>query len=437
MNKKTYLFLGIPLILIISVILTIYIKKNNEYIVLEFGMFAGSNWDVANADSYIIIDQAIKRFENEHRNVKIHYNSGILKEDYSEWLSQQALLGKTPDVFMVLTSDFNQFSSVGILKNLENLSKKDDDFDPGVYFTTALNAGKYQETQYALPYETVPTLMFVNKTLLYEEGIEVPENDWTWDDLRNICKRVTKDTDGDGFLDQFGAYNYGWMEAVYSNEGNLFNADGTQGLFTDETVIRSIEFTKELYELNQGQKVTQDDFNKGNVAFMPLPFAEYRTYKAYPYKIKKYSNFKWDCITMPSGESGGNVSEVNSLLMGISNTTAHEELAWEFLKLLTYEEETQMNIFRYSQGVSVLKAVTGSEEAAEILMKNTEENEKIIDNEFLSQVIENGSIAPKFQKYEEALLLADNEILNIIENNKNIGSSLKIFQRTINKYLSQ
>ena len=211
MNKKTYLFLGIPLILIISVILTVYIKKNNEYIVLEFGMFAGSNWDVANADSYIIIDQAIKRFENEHRNVKIHYNSGILKEDYSEWLSQQALLGKTPDVFMVLTSDFNQFSSVGILKNLENLSKKDDDFDPGVYFTTALNAGKYQEIQYALPYETVPTLMFVNKTLLYEEGIEVPENDWTWDDFKSMVAETSTDQ------------HYGLTMSLIKSEEGTFN----------------------------------------------------------------------------------------------------------------------------------------------------------------------------------------------------------------------
>ncbi len=41
--------------------------------VLEFGMFTGSNWDVANANSFLIIDKAIDRFEQEHPGVRIHY----------------------------------------------------------------------------------------------------------------------------------------------------------------------------------------------------------------------------------------------------------------------------------------------------------------------------------------------------------------------------
>ena len=51
-------------------------------------------------------------------------------------------------------------------------------------------------------------MMFVNKTLLTQEGIEVPEEDWTWNDLYRICQKVTKDSNGDGIIDQFGIYNY-------------------------------------------------------------------------------------------------------------------------------------------------------------------------------------------------------------------------------------
>ena len=45
-------------------------------VVLKFGMFAGSNWDVPNGDSYKIIDQAIERFEKAHPNVRVEYVSG-------------------------------------------------------------------------------------------------------------------------------------------------------------------------------------------------------------------------------------------------------------------------------------------------------------------------------------------------------------------------
>ena len=53
---------------------------------------------MANANSFISFDKAIARFEKEHPGVKIHYYSGISKDDYSEWFSRKLLAGKEPDV---------------------------------------------------------------------------------------------------------------------------------------------------------------------------------------------------------------------------------------------------------------------------------------------------------------------------------------------------
>ena len=405
--------------------------------ILEFGMITGSNWDVANANSFVIIDQAIERFETEHPGVKIHYYSGVRKDDYSEWFSRKLLAGKEPDVFMVLGTDFNQFSSMGVMKNLEPLMEKDPDFDEEKYFSSSLRSGQYGEVQYALPYETVPTLMFVNKTLLAKEGIAMPNPDWNWDTMYSICQKTTKDLDGDGVLDQFGYYNFGWMDAVYSNGGEIFEAGGKESNFTDEKVVESIQFVRRLNDLYQGQKVTQEDFNAGNVVFMPLTFAEYRTYKTYPYKIKRYANFQWDCITMPAGYQGGNLSQVDSLLIGISAHTKHEQLAWEFLKLLTYDEKIQTEIFRSSQGASVLKKVTESKEMESIVQEDMEESDTVISGSLLGRIIEEGQIEPQFKRYEQALALADSEIGQILENDETIDSSLKILQRSVNSYLQQ
>ena len=405
--------------------------------VLEFGMITGSNWDVANANSFTIIDQAIERFESEHPGVKIHYYSGVRKDDYSEWFSRKLLAGKEPDVFMVLGTDFNQFSSMGVMKNLEPLMEKDTDFDTEKYFSSSLRTGQYGDVQYALPYETVPTLMFVNKTLLAKEGIAMPNPDWNWDTMYSICEKTTKDLDGDGVPDQFGCYNFGWQDAVYSNGGEVFESDGKESNFTDEKVVEAIQFVRRLNDLYQGRKVTQEDFNAGNVVFMPLTFAEYRTYKTYPYKIKRYTNFQWDCITMPAGYQGGNLSQVDSLLMGISSHTKHEQLAWEFLKLLTYDESIQTEIFRSSQGASVLKAVTESKEMESIVQEDMEESDTVISGSLLGRIIEEGRIEPQFKRYEQALALADSEIGQILENDETIDSSLKILQRTVNSYLQQ
>lgn len=431
-------WVGTGLCLAAAVFLAVFfVMRSPREITLEFGMFTGSNWDVASANSFVNFDKAIARFEEEHPGVKIHYYSGISKDDYSEWFSRKLLAGKEPDVFMILGKDFNQFSSMGILKNLETLMAEDEDFDSEKYFSTAFQSGQYGSVQYALPYETVPTLMFVNKTLLKKEGIDIPDSDWTWENLYSICEKVTKDVDGDGLPDQFGSYNYRWEDAVYSNNGVIFESDGSASHFTDERVMEAVKFVKRLNQLNQGQKVTQEDFNVGKVAFMPLNFAEYRTYKTYPYKIKRYTSFKWDCITMPAGYLGDNISQVDTLLMGISSHTRYEKLSWEFLKLLTSDEEVQKGIFENSQGASVLKDVTESEETEQIIRRNMEESDSVVNGSLLGNIIENGCIEPHFKRYEQALALADSEIAQILESDETIDSSVKIMQRTVNSYLQQ
>ena len=413
------------------------ISANNRPVVLEFGMFTGSNWDVASANSFKIFDKAVKEFEKAHPNVTIHYSSGIAKEDYSEWCARKLLEGEMPDVFMVLDSDFDKFTSLGVMKNLDENMAMDRSFNEEDFFKTALDTGRNGNHQYALPYEVVPTLMFVNKSLLAKEGIAVPEEDWTWDDMYKICQKVTKDTDRDGLLDQFGTYNYSWRDAFYTCGGSLYEENQNQISFTDSRVLNAVKYIKRLTDINKGQSVTQEDFNAGKVAFMPLTFAEYRTYKTYPYRIKKYTKFQWDCITFPAGGAGGNISKVDALLIGISSKTRQEALAWEFLKQLTDTRQMQMDVYRYSQGVPALKAVASSEEGLNFLQEDMDEGEQVISSALLCHVIENGIIEPKYLQYQQVMNLADGEVSKILQENNNVDSSMKIFQRTVSKYLQQ
>lgn len=408
---------------------------------LEFGMFTGSNWGVENADAFVIIDRAIERFEESHPGVTVRYTSGIEKKDYSEWCAKRLLEGEMPDVFMALDTDFNQYCSLGILQELNTFMESDPEFQSEEIFQTAMDIGKgMEEIQYALPYEVVPTMLFVNKTLLRQEGIEMPQQDWTWDDFLEICRKVTKDTDGDGRIDQFGTYNYSWQDAMYTSGGSAFDDEKQNVDFSNQYVIETVKFMKELLALNQGENVTQEDFDAGKVAFMPLTFAEYRTYKTYPYKIKKYSNFQWDCTTFPGRTHGENISKVDALLIGINHDSTEKELAWEFLKELVCGYESQLDIFRYSQGVSVLESVARSEKAASIIQEDMDKEEQVISGELLCDVIEHGTITPKYyqyETYEQMISLANTEITEIFEQNKNIESSMKIFQREIRKYLNQ
>ena len=217
MNKK---IIGL---FILAVCIAMAIIYQPEKITIKLGVFSGSNWDVPSGESNQIVDNAIKIFEEIHPNVKVKYESGILKEDYSSWLADKILTGDTPDVYIILEEDFSLLSSIGALKNLNSYILKDKNFDEQEYYKSVLEAGTYNGYQYALPYECDPTLMFVNKTLLQKEGIEIPNNDWTLDDFYEICQKVTRDSNNDGIIDQYGCYDYDWLDSIYSHGIQIFN----------------------------------------------------------------------------------------------------------------------------------------------------------------------------------------------------------------------
>lgn len=428
MKKRGIIFTATALL---TVLLGIYVYGfRPKEIVIEFAMFNGSNWDVAVQESYSVIDKAIEKFEKEHAGVKIKYSGGILKEDYSEWMSERILKDKMPDIFMVLDEDFENYINLGLIENLDKYIAKDSDFDINKYYSEIANSGVFGGHRYALPYEAMPTLMFVNRTLLENFHLDIPSNDYTFNDFYRLCRMITLDRDLDGSPDYFGIYKYDWINAALSNDVELFSKDGKKSYFNQEKLAEAIRFVKSLESLNGNKNITKEQFDSGNVAFSQMSLAEYRTYKSYPYKIKKYTGFAWDCIPMPAGQSGNNVSMIDSLNIAISAKSNKKELAWEFLKTLTYDVEIQQTLYNDMPVASVLKEVMESKESENIF----KENEDIIDSKLICHILENGSGKPKFSGYEGAISMADSKIskLNLGDD---IENALRILQRQMSKYL--
>lgn len=402
--------------------------------VITIGVFSDSYWEVQNGYSYRILEDAIAIFEEQHPQIKVEYVSGILKEDYSEWLSEQLLSGQAPDIFFVLPEDFNDFAEIGALKNLEFLIGQDKNFYKERFYSSAYEYGQYNKTQYSLPYECAPKLMFVNQTILDREGLDIPDQAWTWDDFYEICEKATKDTDGNGTMDQFGVVGYTWQEAFESNGVNLFNQKGTECYFADDNVRAALLFVEKLEELNSGYNATFRDFELGNVIFVPMSFSEYRAYKPYPLSIKKYSNFEWGCIPMPAGPDGENISTLNTLLIAMNEKTRNRDAAWEFMKLLTCDVQIQSELFDYSEGVSVLKEVTESDQTLQRLIESGGDT-NVLNLQILSEAVEHAVVAPRFRNYEEAMMEVDRAVRAIIEGSSNISMEQIIWNRGINRYL--
>lgn len=436
-KRNSWFVIGVFLIILTTLVIANTRPGNHPFekdTVITVGVFSDSYWEVQNGYSYRILEDAIDIFEKEHEGVRVEYVSGLLKENYPEWLAEQMILGKAPDVFLVFGEHFSDFTEIGALKDLESFMEKDTLFSADRFYTSAFQCGQYGGKQYALPYECAPKLMFVNKTILDEEGIALPGEEWTWDDFYGICSKVTKDKDGNGVPDQFGVVGYTWADAFDANGVELFNAQGTECRLTGEAVREAILFMEELEGLHDGYHVTSKDFDLGKVAFQPMLFSEYRAYKPYPLSIKKYSGFEWECIPMPSGSRGDNVAELDTLLLAMNEDTKQPEYAWELMKLLSGDERIQSEVFTYSEGVSVLRDVTESDETLQLLIESSGDNMGL-NLRVLSDAVEGAVVSPGFRGREEAEAEVDRAVRDIMEGSSNISMEQIIWNREIDHFL--
>ena len=435
MNSRFKRLVAVAILILLSVIIMSGIyqgwipRKEKK---LTIGVFAGSYWEIENGHYYRILDDAIAEFRKEYPEYEVTYTSGILKSDYSEWLAEKMLQGDVPDLFFVPGDDLSTFAGIGALRKLDNLIVLDQDFDKEAFYPSAYQSGQENGVQYALPYECAPNMMFVNKTILDKEGIPLPDPDWTWEDFLEICGKVTHSTDGTGVVNQYGVSGYSWVDAFSANGVGLFDEEGRSCDFTTPQIGEAISFLERLQAGNSGYNVSGRDFSNGNVAFQPLMFSEYRAYKSRELSLKKYSGFEWECITMPAGPSGDNISRLDTLFVALSSRTSQEKAAWELMKLLTCEKKIQREIFDYSEGISPLEEVTESKETADLILKGTG---TAFNMDTLHRAMEKSVVLPRFAGYEEAREQVSIAVRSILESNSNVQMEQIIWNRTINNYL--
>ncbi|MEV0902456.1 extracellular solute-binding protein [Actinoplanes sp. NPDC049802] len=137
--------------------------------------------------------QAIDLFTKKHPNITV---SGEFKEWNGYWdsLATTVAANDAPDIIQMDELYLASYAERGALLDLGTASKhlKTDGVDPA-----ALDTGKVDGKQYAVPTGVAAYSMVVNTTLLEQYKIPVPDDStWTWDDLKRIGLEVSKASGG-------------------------------------------------------------------------------------------------------------------------------------------------------------------------------------------------------------------------------------------------
>lgn len=196
-----------------------------DHTVLEY-----ANWaDYLEAD---LETRVLAGFERAHPGITVQQQSaGAGQAEYRERILTSMVGGRPPDVFLLDNIDVPAFANRGVLLDLAPYLARLG-VEPARYDSTVLAIFRRGPAIYALPKGYSPMLVVYNEDLFDRAGIPYPTDDWTWDDFVRIAKALTRDTDGDGRVDQWGtAYDrrdFVWIPWIWSGGGDVLCADGRQ-----------------------------------------------------------------------------------------------------------------------------------------------------------------------------------------------------------------
>lgn len=295
--------------------------------VLSF--FASDNLEVEQA--------VVDAFEDEYPNINVEYEN-ISFADYFTVVSTLAGGNDLPDVLSMNFEEEARYADLGVLEDLTPFIEAED-FKLDKYYASTVAMHHHAGIQSGLPATFSIVINFYNKTMFDEAGIPYPDENWTWEDLVSAAKKMTKDVDGDGVIDQFGYVVGWWPNFVYQNEGQILNDEGRCGLTSDEA-IEGLQIMVDL-TLDPEQKIAPDRaelsesgdwdrFMAGGVGILPNG-----TWAIKPFKDNIGDSFEWDVMPFTSINQPATFMFGNAYSM--SSASSEKEAAWEFIKFATGE----------------------------------------------------------------------------------------------------
>ncbi len=285
---------------------------------------------------------AIAEFEAANPGVKVDVQAMAPKE-YWPKMSSLAASGDLPDVFAMSSGFVKEWAAAG---NLADLSEIVAETDLGSYFDGALSVGLAGDERVAFPQNWVAPVLYYNKSMFDDAGLQYPTADWTWDQFREAAKALTLDKDSDGTIDQWGMWLYGryaHIDAwVFRNGGRYLNADETAIDINDEAVS-ALTFLNDLIQVDKAAPMPQEMEGVRQQDVFPLGMAAMwvdGSWNIANTRDVAGDNFAWGIAQVPLGPDASEDTAAAYAwadMLSVNASSEHKDVAWAFIQHMVGE----------------------------------------------------------------------------------------------------
>ncbi|MFD2115564.1 ABC transporter substrate-binding protein [Paenibacillus yanchengensis] len=267
--------------------------------------------------------------------------------DFTSKIAAQIAGNTMPDVWFQENAAVLGYGKRGVAEDLTPYLARD--IDAAQYIDGLFSARSPEGNVWGVPHGINPVALAFNKAAFEKANVDLPTDEWTFNDLIESAKKLTigtgKNVEQYGFIGSYAITNgwYPWMKQA-------------GGSALDETMKKSNFDSPEtlagLKQLDQGIKegyFTNNDFVKANGGDMEV-FAGGKAamfFMQYSLQVnmnESFADVDWDVVKMPKAVDGKRYVPMvaNTWLISSRAKDEAKEAAWEFLKFYLGDEAQQI-----------------------------------------------------------------------------------------------
>jgi len=260
-------------------------------------------------------------------------------DDYVTRVGAAAGSGDLPDLFAADIVYVPNWTEAGLFTDISDRIASlpfADEINQG-----HLDAGTYDGKQYVLPFVLDLSVIFYNKDLYEQAGLDPEQGPTTLQEFKEHALAIQA-LGLDGVYGTYFGGNCGgcnvftWFPMIWAEGEDVMNEDGTESLLASDTAKEVYAVWRELWEAGAVHPASQDEtgatwvgeFQNGHVGVMP-----------YPATLLSTADETVNTGVVPiSGPNGGQSTFVGGDGIGISKDSEYTEQAWNFLAWLMSED---------------------------------------------------------------------------------------------------
>jgi multiple sugar transport system substrate-binding protein len=272
----------------------------------------------------------------EHPDIKIETMNEPWNDYFTKiqtlWASGDA--SAVPDVLFLWPTP--RYAADGVLENLDPWIEKSG-YDLDDYWPALLESAMFEGSVYGFPRDIGLEVLYYNKDVFDEVGLDYPTEDWTWDDLLAAAEQLT-DVEASGRVARYALGMEGGKYQLWigQNGGSILDdmRNPSKCTMTEPAAVEAVEFFSTMMNNDYAMRDANLSQAGGDAAVFQGGQVAMIIQNASRVSAFNPAGMNYDVAPVPIPEGGQRSASAGGAAWTMSALSDNKEEAWAFLSWL-------------------------------------------------------------------------------------------------------